>query len=109
EDPARGFTPTPGQITAYRAPAGFGVRVDSAAEAGYAILPQYDSLIAKLIVWGRDRDEALARLDRALGEFAVEGVATTIPFHRAVLGASSFREGAFDTRFLERHPEVVEG
>lgn len=109
EDPARGFTPTPGQITTYRAPAGFGVRVDSAAEPGFTILPQYDSLIAKLIVWGRDRDEALTRLGRALDEFAVEGVATTIPFHRAVLAVPSFREGTFDTRFLERHPEVLEG
>src|SRR5690606_20375514 len=109
EDPARGFTPTPGQITTYRAPAGFGVRVDSAAEPGFTILPQYDSLIAKLIVWGRDRDEALTRLGRALDEFAVEGVATTIPFHRAVLAVPSFREGTLDTRFLERHPEVLEG
>src|SRR5690606_12155766 len=106
---SRGLTPTPGQITTYRAPAGLGGAVDPPAEPGFTILPQYDSLIAKLIVWGRDRDEALTRLDRALDEFAVEGVATTIPFHRAVLAVPSFREGTFDTRFLERHPEVLEG
>ncbi|MDI3339189.1 MAG: acetyl-CoA carboxylase biotin carboxylase subunit [Sphaerobacter sp.] len=109
EDPARGFAPTPGQITAYRAPAGFGVRVDSAAEPGSVISPQYDSLIAKLIVWGRDRAEALARLRRALGELTVEGVATTIPFYRAVLDLPAFQRGEVDTRFLERHPELLQG
>ncbi|HET9014197.1 MAG TPA: acetyl-CoA carboxylase biotin carboxylase subunit [Thermomicrobiaceae bacterium] len=108
EDPARGFAPTPGRITAYRAPAGFGVRVDSAAEVGYVILPSYDSLIAKLVVWGRDRDEALARLDRALSDYVIEGVASTIPFDRAVLAVPEFRRGDFDTRFIDRHPEVVE-
>ena len=109
EDPGRGFAPTPGRITGYQAPAGFGVRVDSAAEPGYVILPAYDSLIAKLIVWGRDRDETLARLDRALGDFRVQGVATTIPFDRAVIAVPAFRRGDFDTRFIDRHAEVLEG
>ena len=109
EDPGRGFAPTPGRITDYRPPVGFGVRVDGAAEVGYVILPAYDSLIAKLVVWGRDRDETLARLDRALRDFRIEGVATTIPFDRAVIAVPDFRRGDFDTRFIERHPEVLEG
>ncbi|MBX6342842.1 MAG: carbamoyl phosphate synthase, partial [Thermomicrobiaceae bacterium] len=108
EDAARGFQPTPGRVTRYQAPAGFGVRVDGAGEPGYEVLPQYDSLLAKLIAWGRDRDEALARLRRALRDFHVEGVATTIPFHLAVAEHPDFARGDYDTRFLERHPEVLE-
>jgi acetyl-CoA/propionyl-CoA carboxylase biotin carboxyl carrier protein len=107
EDPGRGFAPAPGLITAYAEPGGFGVRVESAAEAGSAILPAYDSLIAKLVVWGRDREEAVARMARALAEFDVGGVPTTIPFHRAVMAHPPFRAGAVSTSFLVDYPEVI--
>ena len=107
EDPGRDFAPAPGTVTGYREPAGFGVRIDAAMEAGAAILPAYDSLIAKLVVWGRDRAEAIARADRALAEFRVEGVPTTIPFHRAVLAHPVFRAGDATTAFLTDHPEVI--
>ncbi len=107
EDPGRDFAPAPGVLTRYREPAGFGVRVDSAMESGAAILPAYDSLIAKLVVWGRDRDEAIARTRRALAEFEVDGVPTTIPFHRAVLDHPVFRAGKATTAFLTEHPEAL--
>jgi acetyl-CoA/propionyl-CoA carboxylase biotin carboxyl carrier protein len=107
EDAARGFAPAPGTIGEYRTPTGFGIRVESAAEPGYTILPQYDSLIAKLIVWGRDRDEALRRLRRALSDFVVTGVPTTIPFHLAVANHPAFASGDYDTRFLDRNPELL--
>ncbi|HET7035028.1 MAG TPA: acetyl-CoA carboxylase biotin carboxylase subunit [Thermomicrobiaceae bacterium] len=108
EDAARNFAPVPGTVTAYQPPAGLGVRVDGAAEPGYQILPQYDSLIAKLIVWGRDRAEALARLSRALQDFEVAGVPTTIPFHRAVIASPAFASGDYDTRLLDKHPALLE-
>jgi acetyl-CoA/propionyl-CoA carboxylase biotin carboxyl carrier protein len=107
EDPGRGFAPAPGVLASYAEPGGFGVRVESAAEAGSAILPAYDSLIAKLVTWGRDRDEVIARMARALAEFDVGGVPTTIPFHRAVMVHPAFRAGAVSTSFLDDHPEVV--
>jgi acetyl-CoA/propionyl-CoA carboxylase biotin carboxyl carrier protein len=107
EDAARGFAPTPGTIAEYRSPAGFGIRVESAAESGYQILPQYDSLVAKLIAWGRDREEALARLRRALVDFKVSGVPTTIPFHLQVATHAAFVSGDYDTRFLDRHSELL--
>ncbi|HVB65354.1 MAG TPA: biotin/lipoyl-containing protein, partial [Nitrolancea sp.] len=107
EDPARGFAPTPGTVTEYRSPAGFGIRVESAAESSYQILPQYDSLVAKLIAWGRNRDEAVARLRRALGDFQVAGIPTTIPFHLQVAANAAFVSGDYDTRFLDRHPELL--
>lgn len=107
EDAGRDFAPGPGMITAYHEPAGFGVRVDSAMEPGSVILPTYDSLIAKLIVWGRDREEALARMRRALTDFTVEGVPTTIPFHLAVLANPVFAAGKATTSFLPAHPEVL--
>lgn len=101
EDPTKGFAPKPGRITAYLPPAGPGVRVDSAAFAGWAIPPFYDSMIAKVVVSAPDRATAVARMERALQEFAIEGVPTTIPFHLAVLGHEDFRSGRFDTRFAE--------
>ena len=107
EDPGRGFAPAPGTVTAYEAPAGFGVRVESASEAGSAILPAYDSLVAKLVAWGRDREEATDRMARALAEFRVEGVPTTIPFDRNVMAHPAFRAAALSTAFLDDHPEVV--
>uniref|UniRef100_A0A831T7E9 Acetyl-CoA carboxylase biotin carboxylase subunit n=1 Tax=Thermorudis peleae TaxID=1382356 RepID=A0A831T7E9_9BACT len=109
EDPAHAFAPAPGTVAACRLPAGFGVRVDGAVEPGYEVLPQYDSLLAKLVVWGRDRDEALARLRRALADFSVEGLPTTLPFHARVVEHPTFIGGDYDTGFLARHPEVLDG
>lgn len=108
EDPGRNFAPTPGTIAVYRQPSGLGIRVDGAAEPGYEIQPRYDSLIAKLIVWGRDREQALARMARALDDFQVEGVPTTIPFDRKLIASRAFRSGDFDTRLLERAPELLD-
>lgn len=104
ENPARNFMPSPGKISNYLAPGGFGVRVDSAAYAGYTIPPYYDSMIAKLIVWGKTRQEAIDRMKRALSEFVVEGIATTIPFHLKVMDHDVFVSGHFDTKFLETYP-----
>jgi acetyl-CoA carboxylase biotin carboxylase subunit len=101
EDPEK-FTPSPGQVTKYRAPGGFGVRVDSAMESGAVVAPHYDSMIAKLITHGRDRQESMARLRRALDEFVIEGIKTTIPLHRRVLEDPDFQKGHFSTTFLER-------
>jgi acetyl-CoA carboxylase, biotin carboxylase subunit len=103
EDPERDFAPAAGKLDVYSPPGGPGTRVDSHCYPGWAIAPFYDSLIAKLIVWGPDRDAAIARMDRALSEFRVEGrgVKTTIPFHRAVLADERFRSGDVDTSFLE--------
>lgn len=102
EDAAREFTPTPGKLSVFRPPSGFGVRVDTGFENGGVIEPRFDSLIAKLIVWGRDRDEAVSRLRRALNDFEVGGVATTLPFHRALVRNPDFIRGDYDTRFLEQ-------
>ncbi len=107
EDPGRDFAPTPGVITAYREPAGFGVRVDSAMTPGSAIHAGYDSMIAKLVTWGRTRDEAIARMERCLGEYVIEGVPTTIAFHRRVLAHDVFRREGATTAFVPEHPEVV--
>ena len=107
EDPGRGFAPTPGTVTRVRAPAGMGVRVDSAAESGFTVHPAYDSLIAKVVAWGRDRPEATARMQRALAELAVEGVPTTREFHQRLLAHPAWQSGRASTTFLDRHPEVI--
>jgi acetyl-CoA carboxylase biotin carboxylase subunit len=96
------FTPSAGKITAFHPPGGTGVRVDTAAYAEGVIPPYYDSLIAKLIVRGKDRDEAVSRMARALEMFMVEGIYTTIPLHRRILADTDFRAGRFDTGFIER-------
>ena len=101
EDPEHGFRPCPGTITAFDAPAGPGVRVESYVRAGSRISPYYDSLVAKLIVHGQDRQEALQRAERALDEFRIEGIATTIPFHKRVLQNEMFRQGNVTTDFIE--------
>jgi acetyl-CoA carboxylase biotin carboxylase subunit len=103
EDPDRNFLPSPGNISFYLPPGGFGVRVDSAAYPGYTITPHYDSMIAKLIVWADTRETAIARMKRALGEFAIEGIHTTIPFHLKLLEHRKFIDGSFDIKFLEEH------
>ena len=96
------FTPSPGKITQYHAPGGLGVRIDSAIYDGYKIPPYYDSLIGKLIVHGRDRHEALARLDRALGELIVDGVDTTVPLFRALLENPDIQAGDYSIHWLEK-------
>lgn len=101
EDPATGFIPQPGRIIDYREPAGFGVRVDSGVTAGSEISRYYDTLIAKLIVWGRDRDQAVAKAKRALGEFRIVGVPTTIPAHLLMLDNNAFLEGQHHTSLVE--------
>ncbi|MGG4397641.1 acetyl-CoA carboxylase biotin carboxylase subunit [Paenibacillus thiaminolyticus] len=103
EDPARNFMPSAGQIGFYLPPGGFGVRVDSAAYPGCQISPHYDSMIAKLIVWAPTREEAIDRMKRALAEFAIEGIHTTIPFHIRLLEHPTFIKGDFDIKFLEEH------
>ncbi|MCR8843165.1 acetyl-CoA carboxylase biotin carboxylase subunit [Paenibacillus sp. SC116] len=103
EDPSRNFMPSAGKINFYLPPGGFGVRVDSAAYPGYVISPHYDSMIAKLIVWGTTREEAIERMKRALSEFAIEGIHTTIPFHSRLLQHPTFLRGDFDIKFLEEN------
>ncbi len=107
EDPYRNFQPSPGVITAYHPPGGPGVRVDTHIYAGYTVPPYYDSLLAKLIVHGRDRAEALARLGLALDTFILEGVTTTIPFLARVIRHPAFVAGDIDTKFLEREPQLL--
>ena len=102
EDPDHDFRPSPGTISGLMIPGGPGVRVDTHVFHGYTIPPFYDSLIAKLICWGADRHEAIARMQRALGEMAVDGVRTTIPFHRQLLDDPVFREGRMTTRYVEQ-------
>lgn len=103
EDPERNFMPSPGTITEYLPPGGIGVRVDSAAYPGYTVPPHYDSMIAKLIVWAPTREQAIDRMLRALTEFRIEGVKTTIPFHIKLLNHEKFRAGDVSTRFLEEY------
>jgi acetyl-CoA carboxylase biotin carboxylase subunit len=103
EDPAAGFRPSPGVVTRWQPPGGPGVRLDSHVAAGYRVPPNYDSLVAKLIVHQPTRAEALACMRRALGEFVVEGIHTTIPLHREIFNHSSFIEGQVDTTFIERN------
>ena len=101
EDPDQNFRPSPGKIQSLHFPGGFGVRVDSHIYNPYTIPPYYDSLVAKLIVWGIDREHAIARGKRALEEFVIEGIKTTIPFHLKVLEDEKFKSGNFDTSFLD--------
>ena len=107
EDPEKNFMPCPGTIDGYIPPGGPGVRVDSHVYSGYKIPPYYDSLIAKLIVWGETREEAIERMKRALNEYAITGVKTTIPFHLAVLNSPAFNAGdEIYTDFIVRHALV---
>ena len=101
EDSANGFMPSPGKLTEFIVPAGPGVRVDSHCYTGYTIPTQYDSLIAKLIVSGKDRAEVLMRMKRALDEFIISGVKTTIPFHRELMDMFQFKKGEIDTNFID--------
>lgn len=101
EDPSNGFRPSPGKITNLNIPGGHGVRVDTHIYAGYTIPPNYDSMVAKLIVTARTREETIVRMKRALQEFVIEGVKTTIPFHIKLMDDPQFQAGQFTTKFLE--------
>jgi acetyl-CoA carboxylase biotin carboxylase subunit len=101
EDPYNDFRPSPGKILSLNTPGGHGVRVDSHVYAGYVIPPYYDSMIGKLITVARTRDEAISTMYRALSEYVIEGVKTTIPFHLQLMQNDEFRKGNFTTKFLE--------
>ena len=102
EDPFDDFRPSPGRIEMYYAPGGRGVRIDSHAYAGYTIPPHYDSLIGKLITYGKDRREAMDKMSRALSEYMITGIKTTIPFEQAILQDPNFRRGVYSTNFIEQ-------
>jgi len=101
ESPQQGFQPCPGRMDLWKAPLGDGIRVDSHCYPGYFVPPYYDSLLAKVIAWGRNRPEAIVRMQKALGDFGVTGVETTIPFHRFLLRNPDFLQGAVHTRWIE--------
>lgn len=103
ENPAKNFMPSAGKISMYLAPGGYGVRVDSAMYTGYSIPPYYDSMVAKLITHADTREEAVAKMKRALSEFVIEGVFTTIPLHAKLMDHEVFKSGDFDTKFLETY------
>ena len=107
EDPARNFAPCPGEINLYYSPGGHGVRIDSHCYSGYIIPPHYDSMIAKVMTYGRTRELALDRMDRALGEYLIRGIKTNIPFSRAIIRDPHFREGKYTTKFIEEFLERV--
>jgi acetyl-CoA carboxylase biotin carboxylase subunit len=102
EDPAKNFMPMPGTISGYLAPGGPGVRMDSAVYQGYKVPPYYDSMIGKLVVWGADREQAIARMERALDELVVEGLPTTASFHKKILSNAFYRRGEVYTNFIQR-------
>ncbi len=108
EDPANNFRPSPGRITDFHMPGGFGVRVDTHCYNGYQVPPFYDSLIAKLVVFAQTREGAVSKMSSALEEFTIEGIKTTIPFHRQVMRNEKFQSGKFDTSFLDTFQFVPE-
>jgi acetyl-CoA carboxylase biotin carboxylase subunit len=101
EDPFKNFAPSPGRITSYHSPGGHGVRLDTHAYAGYVIPPHYDSMISKLIVVAQTREEAITKMERALDEYIIEGIKTTIPFHQRLMKNEQFRSGDFTTKFMD--------
>ena len=107
EDPLNDFAPNPGKITGYRSPGGNGVRVDSGVYNNYTIPPFYDSMISKLIVWGRTRNEAIARMQRALSEYIILGVKTTIPFHKSMMSNQHFRDANLHTHFVDQYKNEI--
>jgi len=109
EDPANNFRPSPGKITIFHSPGGHGVRVDTHVYAGYQIPPNYDSMIAKLICTGQTREEAISTMERALSEFVIEGIKTTIPFHCQLMRDPNFRAGNFTTKFMDTFEYIEEG
>ncbi|WP_175615225.1 acetyl-CoA carboxylase biotin carboxylase subunit [Piscibacillus halophilus] len=108
ENPFRNFMPSAGKVEMYLPPGGFGVRVDSAAYSGWNIPPYYDSMIAKLITYGNTRDEAIRRMDRALDEFVIDGIHSTISFHKRMMNHPVFVDGDFNTKFLEEYDVLSE-
>ncbi len=107
ENPLLDFAPNPGKITGYRSPGGPGLRVDSGVFMNYTIPPYYDSMISKLIVWGRNRNEAIARMRRALSEYIILGVETTIPFHKAMMLSPNFQQGNLHTHFVDEYRKEI--
>ena len=109
EDPDQKFAPSPGEIVVYRPPDGIGVRVDSGVYQGATVTVHYDPMVAKLIAWGEDRPEAIARLERALSEFVVKGIKTSIPFHQKLVRHPVFLKGRYDTGFIDEHMDGGRG
>jgi len=107
EDPGRSFAPSAGKVTNYLPPGGPGVRMDSHLYPGYEVPPFYDSLLAKIVVHGADRDEAIRRMERALSECVLEGVRTTRPFHERILANQFYRRGEVFTNFIQRRMDVA--
>ena len=107
EDPLRNFAPNPGRITAYRSPGGPGVRLDGGVYRNYTIPSFYDSMISKLITFGRTREEAISRMKRALSEYIVLGVKTTIPFHKAIIRNPNFLSGDLNTHFIDENKKLI--
>jgi pyruvate carboxylase subunit A len=108
EDPLNDFAPTPGKLTGYHSPGGTGIRVDSGVYSGVTVQPHYDPMISKLIVWGKDRDEAVSRMRRALYEYVIQGVRTNIPFHKTVMKNPRFVKGDIDTHFIEEETGLLD-
>ena len=108
EDPLNGFSPSPHRIKGYRSPGGFGIRIDSGVHLNYEIPTHYDSMISKLLAWGNDRDEAIARMRRALREYIIIGPKTNIPYLRAVMDSAAFKRGQINTKFVEEHTHLFE-
>ncbi|HJX03343.1 MAG TPA: acetyl-CoA carboxylase biotin carboxylase subunit [Dehalococcoidia bacterium] len=107
EDPLNNFAPSPGKLSGYRSPGGIGIRVDSGVHTRYTIPPNYDPMISKLIAWGRDRNEAIARMRRALYEYIIVGVKTNIPFHKAVMENHNFINGELGTHFIDKETHLI--
>ncbi|MFQ5345692.1 MAG: acetyl-CoA carboxylase biotin carboxylase subunit, partial [Mariprofundus sp.] len=108
EDPLNDFFPTPGCITRYHSPGGPGVRVDGCVYPGYEIPPHYDSMCAKLTIWGHTWQHTVLRCQRALKEYDIRGVKSTLPLYRQIAASELFMVGQFDTGFLDQHPELLE-
>jgi pyruvate carboxylase subunit A len=108
EDPLNNFAPSPGKLKGYRSPGGIGIRVDSGVYQRYSIPSIYDPMISKLIAWGRDRPEAIARMRRALYEYIIAGVKTNIPFHKAVMENPRFMNGELSTHFIENETTLLD-
>ncbi len=108
EDPEADFSPAPGKVKSYRSPGGTGIRVDSGVYASYTIPTFYDSMISKLIAWGKDRDEAISRMKRALYEYIITGVKTNLDFHKAIMENPRFISGEIDTHFIEKEKTLFD-
>jgi pyruvate carboxylase subunit A len=108
EDPLNDFVPSPGKLKGYHSPGGIGIRVDSGVYTSYTIPPFYDPIISKLIVWGRDRNEAIIRMRRALYEYIIVGIKNNIPFHKAVMVNPRFVKGELGTHFIDRETTLMD-